>query len=189
MHLFFSFCVWESFLSIIISKNLTLQQNSIRRNWMSEQLSGVLIHVTGTPPWLLRLVKVSTSSELYPDCFRLPTVFDCSGIQFLIHLSFPNLVSYGTFGYLPLTAQYLCHLREAMPHHWSPATSHPTLLPRVLRIWGSVFYLTLIPAVFKAFLGAGSSISRLAGLHADLGNIALARQFAWITEIHKRFIL
>ena len=24
-------------------------------------------HVTGTPPWLLRLVMVSTSSELYPD--------------------------------------------------------------------------------------------------------------------------
>ena len=24
-------------------------------------------HVTGTPPWLLRPVKVSTSSELYPD--------------------------------------------------------------------------------------------------------------------------
>ena len=24
-------------------------------------------YVTGTPPWLLRPVKVSTSSELYPD--------------------------------------------------------------------------------------------------------------------------
>ena len=34
---------------------------------MSEQLSGQLIHVTGTPPWLLRPVKVSSSSELYPD--------------------------------------------------------------------------------------------------------------------------
>ena len=28
-------------------------------------------HVTGTPPWLLRPVKVSTSSELYRDIFVL----------------------------------------------------------------------------------------------------------------------
>ena len=26
---------------------------------------------TNTPPWVLRPVKVSTSSELYPGCFRL----------------------------------------------------------------------------------------------------------------------
>ena len=70
------------FLSIIISENLTLQQNSFRWNWMPEQTSGLLIHVTGTPPWLLRLVNVSTSSELYSDCFRLPTFLDCLGIQF-----------------------------------------------------------------------------------------------------------
>ena len=61
---FFLFVCENLFLSVIISENLTLQQNSIRRNWMSEQLSGVLIHVTGTPPCLLRLVKVSSSSEL-----------------------------------------------------------------------------------------------------------------------------
>ena len=47
---------------------------------MSEDLFGLLIHVTGTPTWLVRPVKVSTSSELYPDCFLLPTF--CSGIQF-----------------------------------------------------------------------------------------------------------
>ena len=28
---------------------------------------GPLPHVTGTPPWLLRPKRVSTSSELYPD--------------------------------------------------------------------------------------------------------------------------
>ena len=33
---------------------------------MAEHLSGLLIHVTSTLPWLLRTVKVSTSSELYP---------------------------------------------------------------------------------------------------------------------------
>ena len=40
--------------------------------------------------------------------------------------SFPNKVSQGTFGTLPLTEQYLCDLRNAMPCHWSPSASHPT---------------------------------------------------------------
>ena len=38
-------------------------------------ISRLLCHVTGTPLWLLRRVKVSTSSELYPDYFRLPFLF------------------------------------------------------------------------------------------------------------------
>ena len=40
-----------------------------------------------------------------------------------------------------------------------------------------LFYLTLLPAGFKASLGAGSSVSELAGLHADLRNIAPVQQF------------
>ena len=35
-----------------------------------------------------------------------------------------------------------------------------------------VFYLTLLPDGFKASLGANSSTSKSAGLHADLQNIA-----------------
>ena len=46
----------------------------------------------------------------------------------LIHTSFPNTVCQENFGALPLTVQYLCDLRDAMPHHWSPNTSHSTLL-------------------------------------------------------------
>ena len=38
-------------------------------------ISRLLCHVTGTPPWILRPVKVSTSSELYPDYFWLPFLF------------------------------------------------------------------------------------------------------------------
>ena len=34
-------------------------------------ISRLLFHVTDTPPWLLRPVKASTSSELYPGYFRL----------------------------------------------------------------------------------------------------------------------
>ena len=38
-------------------------------------ISRLLCHVIGTPPWFLRPVKVSASSELYPDYFRLPFLF------------------------------------------------------------------------------------------------------------------
>ena len=34
-------------------------------------ISGLLFLAADTPPWLLRPVKASTSSELYPDYFRL----------------------------------------------------------------------------------------------------------------------
>ena len=48
---------------LVISMTLSnskiyLKQSSLRRNWMPEQLSGLLVHVTDTLPWLLRPVKV-----------------------------------------------------------------------------------------------------------------------------------
>ena len=92
---------------------------------MPEQLSGLLVHVTGTPPWLPRLVKVSTSSELYTDCFQLPTFR--SGIQFFDLPPFPNTASQTTFGYLLLTVQHLCDLQDAMPRH-----DHQVLLTQPL---------------------------------------------------------
>ena len=42
--------------------------------------------------------------------------------------------------------------------------------------------------LFKAFPGAGSSTSKLAGFHADLRSTALARLYVSITTIRKRFI-
>ena len=45
-----------------------------------------LPHVTGTPPWLLRPMRVSTSSELYPDTWRF-FFFECIGIQFFNSLT------------------------------------------------------------------------------------------------------
>ena len=47
--------------------------------------------------------------------------------SFLIHPAFPNTVSQDTFGTLPHTVQYLRDLQDAMPCHWSPSSSHPTL--------------------------------------------------------------
>ena len=46
---------------------------------------------------------------------------------FLIHSTFPNIVSQDTFGTLPLTVQYFLVLWDPIKLHWSPSTSHPTL--------------------------------------------------------------
>ena len=69
-------------------------------------------HVTGTPPWLLRPVKVSTSSELYPNTW-LFFVFECIGIQFFNSLT--------------------CDLWDAMPCHWSQCASQPPCHPSLSR--------------------------------------------------------
>ena len=54
----------KSFFWLWASQKLALQQNSFRRNWMPKHFQTTSCH--RTPPWLLRLMKVSTSSELYP---------------------------------------------------------------------------------------------------------------------------
>ena len=94
---------------------------------MPEQLSGQLIHVTGTPPWLLRPVKVSTSCELYPDYFRLPTFRNVQASRFLILLTqsvrLPSLcstcVTYRTpchaIGHLVLPTQPIPREAEDFP--------------------------------------------------------------------------
>ena len=161
---------------------------------MPEQLSGLLIHVTGIPLWLLRLVKVSTSSELYPDCFRLPTFLDCSGIQFFYSFPFSQHSQLGHLwlptphGAVPvwLTGRYGT---PSVTSYFPPSsvTVSATDLREHFLLTG-VFYLALFPAVFKTSLGAGSSTSRLAGLHADFRNIAPALLLVWIKAIHKRFI-
>ena len=82
---------------------------------MPMQLSGLLIHATSTPPWLLRPVKVSTSSELYPNYFWLPTFLDCSGIQFFDSPPFPTqsvrlpLVTYPSLCSISVTYRTPCH--------------------------------------------------------------------------------
>ena len=54
-----------------------------------------------------------------------------------------NTVSQATFGYLPLTVQYLCDLQDVSP---------TDLRERFLL--SSVIYLTLFPAGFKDSLGS-----------------------------------
>ena len=86
---------WFFFLTLSKSKTHPTV-NSLRKNWMPEQFSRLLVHATGTPPWLLIPVKVSTSSELYTNYFWLSTFLDCSGIQFFDS----SLSQHSQLGYL-----------------------------------------------------------------------------------------
>ena len=76
-------------------------------------LSGLLFHATGTPAWLLRPVKVSTSSELHPGYFQLPTFLDCLGIQFFYSpLRQPvrlHLATYHSLCSICVTYRTKCH--------------------------------------------------------------------------------
>ena len=78
-----------------------------------------------------------------------------------------------------------CYLQDAMLMVMQWSTTSAVDLREHYLLSGN-FYLTSLPAVFKASLGAGSSTSKLAGLHADLRNIVPVWLFVWITTIHKR---
>ena len=53
----------------------------------------------------------------------------------------------------------------------------------------SQVFLSCIPSCFfQGFPEAGSSTSKLAGLHPDLRNTVPVRLFVWITTIHKSFL-
>ena len=65
-------------------------------------VSRLLFHGTSTPPWLLRPVKASTSSELYPDYFWLPFLFHLPrALRFWVGIFYPQafftLRSFPTF--------------------------------------------------------------------------------------------
>ena len=104
-----------------------------------------------------------------------------------------NTVSQATFGYPLFTVQHLWDLGDvchAIGHQ--VLSTHP--LPRVLRIWESVFtlrrFLPYSPCCwFQGFPGVSRSTWKLAGLHADHRNIVPARLLCRMTAIHKRGIL
>ena len=65
-------------------------------------ISRLLYHATGTQPWLLRPVKASTSSDLYPDYFWLPFLFHLPrALRFWVGIFHPQafftLCSFPTF--------------------------------------------------------------------------------------------
>ena len=65
-------------------------------------VSRLIYRVTSTPPWLLRPVKASTSSELYPNYFWLPFLFHLPrALRFWVGIFYPQafftLRSFPTF--------------------------------------------------------------------------------------------
>ena len=64
---------------------------------------------------------------------NLSYLLACQAASFSIHPFFPNTISQGTFGTLPLTVPYLCDLWNVMSCHWSKNTSH-SILPRKIGV-------------------------------------------------------
>ena len=127
-----------------------------------------LPHVTSTPPWLLRPMRVSTSSELYPNTW-LFFVFECIGIQFFNSLTCDLQDAMPC--QRPLTLFLLSN--PVIPHSLvdyrqvfkpilyvqpSPAQSDLRLYPThflswVLRIWESFFYSQVFFTLHFLYLG------------------------------------
>ena len=111
--------------------------------WCCVSISRLLCHVTSTPPWLLRPVKVSTSSELYPatfDCLFSSTVsttvlsghFLPTGISSLT--LFPNI-----FGGTSLTFWHNLLLSR---FRWEPAVTFESCkASRILETQNRPIYL------------------------------------------------
>ena len=72
---------------------------------------------------LLRSVKVSTSSVLYPDFFRLPTFLDWSDIQFF----YSPLSNHSQLGYVWLPTPHCPALVWLTGHHALPAVTRSFL--------------------------------------------------------------
>ena len=87
-------------------------------------ISRLLCHVTGTPPWLLRPMKVFTSFELYPDYFWLPILFHLPRVlrfwvDIFTHRCFLPYTSSWHFSTFPTFWHNLLLSR----FHWGPAAT------------------------------------------------------------------
>ena len=88
----------------------------------------LLLHIGFSDWWSSSPHLIST-----PNCFRLRTFRDCLGIQFFDSRPFSQ---HSQLSHLWLPTPYCTAsllLRDALPRHWLPAASYPTLT------WGSRF--------------------------------------------------
>ena len=80
-------CCWTFLMCIFIC------QRSSFCCFCSSLISRLLYHVTDTPPWLLRPVKTSISSERYPDYFWLPFLFHLPwALRFWVGIFYPQVL-------------------------------------------------------------------------------------------------
>ena len=121
-------------------------------------ISRLLCHVTDTPPWVLRPVKVSTSSDLYPDYFQLPFLFHLPWVlRFWVGIFYPQ-----AFFTLHSFPTFLAHFRHfgTFPTFW-----HNLLLSR--------FHWELAATFLK-----------VAGICTVPRNTDQAHLLVWFTVIH-----
>ena len=102
-------------------------------------VSGQLFHPTGTPPWLLRPVKTSTSSELYPGffgCFTFTFSFLPRALRFWAGIFYPQtfftLHSFPTF-----LTRFVTQVRAGTPHPGSSSVPAITELSLPAEAWSS----------------------------------------------------
>ena len=95
---------------------------------MPEQLSVLLTYDNSTTSWLLKPVKVSSSSELCDDYFQLPTFLIVQASSFFIYLPFSTqsvglpLITYPSLCSTFMTYRSPCH---ASGHQVLPTQSLP----------------------------------------------------------------
>ena len=91
-------------------------------------ISRLLCHVTSFPPWLLRPMKVSTSSELYHKYFWLPFLFHLQrALRFWVNIFYPQAFftiylfqHFGTtFFYQGFTGSRQLFLESCRASYWS----------------------------------------------------------------------
>ena len=131
-------------------------------------------------------------------CFLGNPYFLFTGCLSIQIFDSPPTASQATLGYLLLAVQHLCYLQDAMLSQRSPSLPRRHFSPTLYRecygfkrvFFYSQAFLPYTPSCcFQSLSGASSSTSKIAGLHDDYWNIALARLLHWITAIHKRGIL
>ena len=118
----------------------------------------LLCHVTGTSPWLLRPMKVSTSSELYPNYFRLSFLFHPPRVLRLwVGIFYPQAF-FTLYSFLIFLA-------------------HPDIFGTSLTFWHNLLLSRFQWQPTATFL-------KVAGLHTDPRNTHPAHLFVWFTVIH-----
>ena len=85
---------WENPWEVFVSSCIFIYVDVFHFASVVSSFYRLLCHVTGTPPRLLRPVKASTSSELYPDYLWLPLLFH---LQRALRFSVGNFYSQAFF--------------------------------------------------------------------------------------------
>ena len=112
-------------------------------------VSGLLFHAISTPPQLLRPVKASTGSELYPDFFRLLYFCQVFPSQFYrerygFHWAFFTHRRFLPYAPSPTAlARFVTQMRTGTPHPGSFSVPALTELSLPVGTWASTTHIVV----------------------------------------------